>query len=219
VPPKIHKGEQRTPEWFQLRCGRLNGSRAGDMLATIKTGEAAARRNLRVELCLERLLNKPLDSDGYTNAAMEWGVEQEPHALRRYEDAVLGGTLNTLTKVSYVADDLFMAGCSPDALLEDGVIEVKCLKQANHWSILREQKIPSKYLPQLRHNMWVTRTRWVDFISFDPRFPENLQFYCERLWRKDADIEGYEKQAALFLEECKKEVEFMKMVEHGHPKW
>ena len=112
-----------------------------------------------------------------------------------------------------------MAGCSPDALLEDGVIEVKCLKQANHWSILREQKIPSKYLPQLRHNMWVTRTRWVDFISFDPRFPENLQFYCERLWRKDADIEGYEKQAALFLEECKKEVEFMKMVEHGHPKW
>jgi hypothetical protein len=47
--------EQRSPEWFAARLGRLTGSRAADMLATIKSGEAAARRDLRVQLVVERL--------------------------------------------------------------------------------------------------------------------------------------------------------------------
>jgi len=35
--------EQRVPEWYAARLGKLTGSVAGDMLARIKTGEAAAR--------------------------------------------------------------------------------------------------------------------------------------------------------------------------------
>jgi len=41
---------QRSAEWFAARAGRLTGSVAADMLATIKSGEAAARRDLRTRL-------------------------------------------------------------------------------------------------------------------------------------------------------------------------
>src|SRR3990167_6818325 len=54
-----HQIEQRTPEWHALRCGRLCGSKAADMLATISKGEAAGRRNLRMQLMLERITRKP----------------------------------------------------------------------------------------------------------------------------------------------------------------
>ena len=51
----IINADQRSPEWFRARSGRLTGSRAADMLATIKTGEAAARRFI-VEAMLFSLL-------------------------------------------------------------------------------------------------------------------------------------------------------------------
>ena len=51
----IVEAEQRTPAWFAARAGRLTASRAKDMLAAIKTGEAAARRDLRIQLVVERL--------------------------------------------------------------------------------------------------------------------------------------------------------------------
>ena len=51
----IVNAPQRSPEWFAARAGRLTGSMAGDMLATIKSGEAAARRDYRLQLALERL--------------------------------------------------------------------------------------------------------------------------------------------------------------------
>ena len=47
---KIHAIEQRSPEWFTVRAGKLTGSAAKDMLAEIKSGEAAARRDLRYKL-------------------------------------------------------------------------------------------------------------------------------------------------------------------------
>ena len=46
---------QRSEAWHLARLGRLTGSRAADMLARIKTGEAAARRDLRTQLVCERV--------------------------------------------------------------------------------------------------------------------------------------------------------------------
>ena len=52
----VHDCAQRSDAWLTARLGKLNASRAGDMLATLKNGsEAASRRDLRVQLCLERL--------------------------------------------------------------------------------------------------------------------------------------------------------------------
>src|SRR6266853_2849772 len=61
----VHDVAQRSEAWAQLRLGRLSASRAGDMLATLKSGgEAASRRDLRVQLVLERLTNQSQEN-GY----------------------------------------------------------------------------------------------------------------------------------------------------------
>jgi hypothetical protein len=76
--------EQRTPEWYAARVGRLTGSVAGDMLAKIKSGEAAGRRNLRLRLVLERLTGKPQES-GFVSQAMQDGIDREALAFAAYE--------------------------------------------------------------------------------------------------------------------------------------
>ena len=53
---------------------RLEGAKADDMLATIQKGEAAARRDLRMQLLCERLTNTSQE-DGYVNAAMTRGMK------------------------------------------------------------------------------------------------------------------------------------------------
>ena len=79
------KCAQGSPEWLAARAGHVTGSRASDVLATLKTGKpAASREDYKAQLVCERLTGKPQDS-GYTNAAMERGKELEPHARAAYE--------------------------------------------------------------------------------------------------------------------------------------
>jgi hypothetical protein len=52
--------------------------------------------------------------------------------------------------------------------------------------------------------MWqmaCTDRKWCDFVSFDPRFPANLQLFITRIDRDDALIESLEKEVSAFLVE------------------
>jgi hypothetical protein len=77
-------GPQGSPEWFLLaRCGIPSASKFACVMAKIKTGEAAERRNYRTDLVVERLTGRPLE--GFTTAAMKQGTEREPFARMAYE--------------------------------------------------------------------------------------------------------------------------------------
>lgn len=195
--------EQRTPEWFAARAGRLTASNAKDMLATIKSGEAAARRDLRTRLVVERLTGEPQD-DTYVNDAMQRGIELEPDALVAYE--VLSG--NLATAVGFLAHTGLMAGGSPDGVIGDfeGLVELKCPKSATHFSYLRNGVVPAEHLAQLTHLLWLTGCPWIDFLSFDPRFPKELQTFYVRLERDEQAIEAYDAKVRAFLEEVDREV-------------
>lgn len=194
--------EQRTPEWYAARAGRLTGSAARDMLAQIKSGEAAARRDLRIRLLVERLMGKPVD-DSFTSKEMQRGIDLEGAALAAYEAA----TGNITRRVGFVQHGTYLAGCSPDALVNGGgVVEVKCPKSATHLSYLRGKKLPSDYRPQVTHNLWVTGREWCDFVSFDDRFPRKMQLFVVRVRAADLDMEAYEKSALEFLFEVDQEL-------------
>ena len=75
---------QGTEGWLADRAGYLTGSVAGDILATVKSGEAAARRNLRLKLVLERILGRSMES-GFVSDAMAVGTAREPLARAAYE--------------------------------------------------------------------------------------------------------------------------------------
>lgn len=195
--------EQRSPDWFTARLGRLTGSRAGDMLATIKTGESAARRDLRMQLVCERL-TKTLQEDPFINAAMQRGIDLEPAAFAAYE--ALTGQM--ALRSGFLAHDTQLAGCSLDGHVGAfaGILEVKCPKSATHLRYLKGGAVPSDYLPQITHNLWVTGAQWCDFLSFDDRFPVPLQTFLVRVERAAVDLKAYEQKALAFLAEVEVEV-------------
>lgn len=173
------------------------------MLATIKTGEAAARRDLRMQLVCERLTGLTQE-DPYINPVMQRGIDKEADAFAAYE-AVTG---NLAMPCGFVAHDALEVGCSPDGVIGafEGLLELKCPKTATHVGYLRGGVLPKDYLPQLTCALFVTGAAWIDFVSFDDRLPAHLQVFHRRLLRADADLAGFELAARLFLTEVERDV-------------
>ena len=187
--------EQRTAEWFAARAGKVTASRVSDVLATIKSGEAAVRINYRAQLVAERLTGSP--SEGFSNAAMQWGTDTEPMARMAYE----ANTGHLVEEVAFVEHPTIPnSGASPDGLVDDdGLVEIKCPNTATHIETLLAQKAPAKYIPQMQWQMACTGRQWCDFVSFDPRMPADLQLFVIRVARDDALIAEYEYKVAEFL--------------------
>lgn len=198
--------EQRTPGWFAARAGRATASKAGDVLAKIKTGEAAARRDYRFQLAIERLTGKPAEL-GYISAEMQRGIDLEPAARLAYE--AHSGLI--VRETGFLSMNEIMAGCSTDGDIDNftGLVSFKCPKSATHVEYMRSRRLPPAYVPQATHEMWVTGAEWYDFCSYDDRLPEGLQFFCVRVERHEfkADLAAYELELPKFLAEVDAEVE------------
>ena len=203
LPFVVVTDEQRTPAWYQARVGKLTGTCAADMLTTIKSGEAAARRHLRARLVAERLSGQSQE-DSYISKDMQRGCDLEADAICAYElrrDVVV-------QPVGFIAHPDLQAGCSPDGQVDGftGLVEVKCPKTATHIRYLREQTVPRDYLHQITHNLWITGAAWCDFVSYDPRLPEGGQLFIRRVLRGDVDLTAYELAVRLFLGEVETEI-------------
>lgn len=190
--------EQRSEAWFAARLGRVTGSRAKDVCAVIKTGEAAARRDYRFELVVERLTGKR-DDDCFVSKEMQRGTDLEPEAFAAYE----AETGNLVRRTGFVQVDNLMAGCSLDGDVENltGLIEIKCPKMATHFGYMQSDKVPSNHLPQILHNLWITGAQWCDFVSYDDRFPEGMRLVIRRVARDDKAIAEYADKVMAFLAE------------------
>lgn len=189
---------QGSPEWKMGRCGRMTGSRAKDVLATVKSGEAAARRDYRTALMLERLTGQPAD-DFFVTKEMQWGTDQEPFARMAYE----ARTGLIVRETGFLQCDDIMAGASVDGDIDNfaGIVEYKCPKSATHWNWLRAGVLPAEHKPQITCNLWISGAEFCDFASYDPRFPDHLKLFVCRVYSKDLDIAGFEHDALLFLAE------------------
>ena len=198
--------DQRTDEWFAARLGKVTASRVADVIAKTKTGPSASRENYATQLVLERLTNKQAES--YTNSAMQWGTETEPMARQAYE-LKRGLFVNETGFVDHPTIE--MCGASPDGLVgADGLIEIKCPNSATHMETILNQKVPAKYIPQMMWQMACTGRNWCDFVSFDPRFPENLQIFIERVIYDPTYVRMLELEITQFLDEVTKKVEILR---------
>lgn len=194
--------EQRTDEWFSARLGKVTASRVADVVARTKSGYGASRANYMAELICERLTGARGES--YQNAAMVWGTEQEPVARAAYEAAT--GTL--VVETGFVPHPtITMSGASPDGLVNDlGQVEIKAPNSATHIDTLMTGVVPAKYITQMQWQMACTGRQWCDFVSFDPRLPENMQLFVKRVMRDDAQITMLESEVGLFLVELAEKV-------------
>jgi len=194
---------QRTEAWYKARCGSLGASQLNEALATTKSGWGASRDNIKNRIIAERLTGIP--SEGYVNAAMQFGIDNEDAARKAYEEATgvfvdeMGIALHPVLKHTHA---------SPDGLVgEDGLIEIKVPNTTTHIETLKAKKAPSKYINQMMWQMRCTDRQWCDFVSFDPRLPSHLQLFIVRVERDEAIIADLEAKVAEFLTEVDKEIE------------
>jgi len=195
--------EQKSEEWFKARLGKVTASRVADVIAKTKTGYSASRENYMAQLVVERLTNTQAES--FTNAAMQWGTDQEPFARAAYEVQQ-----NVLVDETGLVDHptIEMAGASPDGLVgEDGLVEIKCPNTATHIDTLLTQTVPAKYITQMQFQMACTGRQWCDFVSFDPRMPPKAQIFVKRVPRDDAFIKEIESEIKKFLAEVSAKVD------------
>ena len=198
--------EQRTDEWFAQRLGKVTASRVGDVIAKTKTGPSASRDNYATQLVLERLTNAK--GEFFTNAAMQWGTETEPMARQAYE-LKRDVFVDEVGFIDHPTID--MSGASPDGLVDKtGLVEIKCPESKTHMEYLMSGKPPSKYIPQMMWQMACTGREWCDFVSFDPRFPTNLQILVVKVEYDPTYVKMLELEITQFLDEVSKKVELLR---------
>ena len=189
--------EQGTAEWHQLRLGKVTASRISDVLAKIKSGESASRKNYKMELVVERLTG--LKTESYTSPAMQWGIDNEGLARSEYE--LRNNVL--VDQVPFINHKTIEnAGCSPDGLVGDtGMVEIKCMTSFNHVEAILNDKPPSQYIAQCQFQMACTGRLWNDLTLFDPRLPDILQLKVFRIERDETFIKLMEDEVRQFLSE------------------
>ena len=190
---KIITAEQGSPEWLAARAGKVTASMISNVLAKPET---AAFRDYQAQIVAELLTGKPQGSD-FTNAAMEFGTENEPFARSAYEVS-RGIMVDEVGLVLHPTID--RAGASPDGLVgSDGLVEIKCPKVATHLSYICAGVVPTKYKNQMLWQMACTERQFCDFVSFRPDLPEHLQLFVVEFKRDEAKIKELTTAVNLFL--------------------
>lgn len=212
MPPSlIHcTAEQRTPEWFAARLGRVTASNAAAVVSHGRgKNESVTRRDYKMQLVAERLTGAPQD-DTWTSPALEHGITYEP-AARDLFASMYGERVETS---GFWAETDRMVGASLDGHIRRGdrelaeIVEIKCpYKTAHHLTTLRYHVIPGQYLAQVTHQAMVTGASLVHFLSYDPRLPPELQLAWVEIDTDDLDIDTYRSQLDEFLTEVAQEVD------------
>jgi putative phage-type endonuclease len=189
--------EQGSSDWHQHRCGSLGASQVHEVLAKTKSGYSAARGNAIARIVSEKLTG--VVQETYKNAAMQWGNDTEPQARSAYS-FFTGNPVSVVGMFKHPT----MAGthASPDGLVnDDGLIEIKCPNTLTHIETLDSEKIDPKYITQMQWQMFLTGRDWCDFVSFDPRMPDDLQLFIKRVRRDPQHISELCDEVSKFLGE------------------
>lgn len=201
--------EQRTDDWFSARLGKVTASSLHKVLARTKTGYGADRANYLTQLVLERVTGTK--AEGFTSAAMQWGIDQEPFARATYE--AHKGVL--VDEVGFMPHPIIeMSGASPDGLVGDsGMVEIKCPSSKTALECwLSDDPVESKYFAQMQWQMACADRKWCDYVVFDPRMPQKAQLFIYRVNRDNEWLASTEKEVVKFLAEVDAKVAALRKI-------
>lgn len=188
--------KQGSEEWKVARVGKFTASRFKDLMTKGKSGRGAGFDNLIAAIVAERLTNQEVET--YQNAAMERGLELENDARTEFEKR----TGNLVMESGFITHPKYpFVGCSLDGEIDGALIEIKCpASMGKHLLALEGPSYAQDYHWQMQGQMWVTGHKLVKFVSYDPRWPENLRLVIRDVHRDNAAIKELE-DTVLFAEQ------------------
>ena len=173
---------QRTDEWYAKRTGRFTASQIFNLLMKPTT---AGHQNYIAQIVAERLTGLSAGSE-YVSDAMQNGIELEPRARTLYEIQ----TGNTVDEIDFMAHpDIPNFGGSPDGIVGDGLIEIKCRNLSKHIKVILGDKVDRTAMIQMQSQMMCADLEWCDYVHFNPQVPAELQLHVQRVYA-DADLQS-----------------------------
>lgn len=186
--------EQRTPEWYAARVGRITASSVGAILGNspYQTRAGVMRAMVREREGL------PSEFPDPAPPPVAWGTANEDTARGEYEME----TCHDVELVGFVAVEDW-AGCSPDGFVgETGGVEFKCpyglrADPAPTFLTLAEQP---HYYDQVQFTLWCTGRQWWHFYQWTPHGSRLETAYPDHDWIRD-NIPRLRQFHAEFLDE------------------
>lgn len=196
---------QGSPEWHQLRLGKVTASRIKEVMTNGRGGlPSKTSESYMIELISELLTGTKKAS--FENDAMRWGVETEPQARAMYE--LSSGV--EVEEVAFVEHSEFI-GVSPDGLVgSDGLLEIKCPSTATQIKRALSRPYHSDYTAQIQAQIWVCQRDWCDFVSFDPRLDVSASYLVERVFRDDDYISKMKEKTYEFIDRMRETLETLR---------
>ena len=188
---------QGSGAWHNQRCGKATASRTKAIVKRLKNGDdSAERKALKIEILCERLTGDVVDK--FVTLAMTRGIEEEPRAKEAYEQK----TGRLIKDVGFVDHpSIPFCGASPDGLVDDGLVEIKCPNSTTHIGWVLAGVVPEEHKPQMILQCACTGRAWVDFVAYDPRMPEPQRLFVRRYTPTAEEIAEVEAEAVKFLQE------------------
>lgn len=191
---------QGSPEWIACRCGVPSASNF-DKIITTNGALSKQRTKYLYRLAGEKITGACEET--YQNAAMQRGIELEEEARQAYELI----TRSSVEQVGFIYhDERQDRGCSPDGLVDDGGLEIKCPSIAVHVEYLLGGKLPTDYFQQVQGSMYITGREWWDFMSYYP----GMKSLIVRVARDNAFCKHLGAELDIFCAELRQIVEQIK---------
>lgn len=159
---------QGTPEWLELRRGRLTASELKLLVTpTLKVASNDKERTHLWELLAQRITGRI--EERYQFDAMLRGHAEEAEARYVYES-----NYQPVEVCGFVTNDRwgFTLGYSPDGLVGvNGLIECKSRVAKYQVETICGWQVPDEHLIQIQAALLISERKWIDFISYSNGMP------------------------------------------------
>lgn len=155
--------EQLSEAWFEVKCGRVTGTRFKELVSGESTD---TYKKLINNLACEIITGKMEVT--YSNANMENGIETEPIARKEYE-SLFDVSVKLAGFIQPDEDHKYhdWIGISPDGILPDnGILEIKAPLMRTHFEYIEANKLPTEYRYQVQGQLFVTGFDYCHFMSY-----------------------------------------------------
>lgn len=155
--------EQRSEEWYRAKAG-VPGASSFDNIITPSGSPSKSAEGYAYQLAGEKMIGRIEET--FTSFAMQEGIRKEGEA-RTYYELINGCEVRQVALV--YKDEGRSVACSPDGLMSDTGLEIKCPLLKTHVGyMLGPASLVKKYHVQVQGSMWVCGFDSWQLISYYP---------------------------------------------------
>jgi len=201
----IHKMEQRSEAWHEIKLGRFSATRIDSLMSAKST---AKYQNCIAEVACEILTHET--EENYVSEDMERGIDLEPEARKLYE-SIFEIEVQEVGFIEPENDYGEWVGVSPDGLVgEYGMLEIKCPKAKTLFKYISDNKLPNEYKWQVQSQLFFTGRQWCDFMAYYP----GLKPFLLRVYPDMEMFAQIDKEVLNAIKEVKKIIEIYNNYDH-----